>query len=670
MRAYLTSDVVAALLALALALAGAASVLATPARPVSPDDALYASQAVRLTTSRPLDEMDGQPSLTRPPVYAAALAAAHAVTGDWEFAERVVGAVAAVVAIAIAFAIARSLGATLGGVAAAALVLSPGILPVFGRSAIDGLQVAVLLAALGATIRALGGPGAGKGWAVVAGLAFAAAILIKESALVFLPWPVLWALVRPAGDTAPVLRRAGLVVGVALVAALPWWLWVASAGGVLYPSRIGGNGLLAGLAAYVGAAVVALALAVPAVSRPIARLVDRVRPDRRWALAILLTIVWAMVIVVLFLASQARFSLTHRPSAGELLQAIGDLAPVLVDPLLVTGLVVAAVVYAARGSVLLRGVVLAIAVAAGLVGIVIIKGWDPRSIAIFAILGAIVAGALVGNVDRVAGRLEPAVRPALRVGIAVVLAVVVLGSGVDLALAWHRPVVFRASSNWSNDAVGAAASWISANASPGEPIVTGWLYGAALDADTGGRYHWLLMPTLQLRVGHAGEPALVATGTLFRDGDAVPATPPTDWMVVRRHPTEQYYVGLSAGLLAETLHTPGVRYLVVTGEQVPQSTATMAPFLAEWPGLTEVQRFVSADATIVIFSVDPVALYPDPGPLELTTPTFDALVAEFRASRPEGPAAAFRQLLGDRDLEFVPTDEAAAARAATLLASP
>ena len=124
-----------------------------------------------------------------------ALAGGTALTGTWQPAESVVAVVASlVVAVLAAGVIGWSLAGRSGRSSRSPSFSVPGVADAFARSAIDGLQAALVLSAIAI---AHAGPGRCGSWrvpgAVAVGVRLGLAILTKETALALAPWPLLWA---------------------------------------------------------------------------------------------------------------------------------------------------------------------------------------------------------------------------------------------------------------------------------------------------------------------------------------------------------------------------------------------------------------------------------------------------------------------------------------------
>ena len=626
-----------------------------------PDDSMYASQAARLLHGRPLTTMSDEPAAVRPPGYVIALAGGTVATGTWEQAESVVGVASLVVAVVAAGIIGWSLAGSLGAIFSLAIFLVPGVVDAFARSAIDGLQAALVLSAIAI---AHAGPARAGRWrvlgAVAVGVLLGLAILTKETALALAPWPLLWAATQPSPALRPAIRWGGIASAALVVTILPWWIWVDLTVGTLFPTHIAGVRADLGVAALAAVGASCLLLAFGPIGGRASGLVDRLSERRRWWLAVLFAGLWALVIVASFLASDARHALAQLPSWLEVFDALSRLIGLLLVPVAAIVVAVVATVLSERRS-LLRGLVLLLLLTGGLVVIIVAKGWDSRSALVAAIaMGLLVATSTALALRRLARTRAPTRRVVATAGLAVAIIATFAFNVVGLAVAAGRPPVPAESNRWNGPVVQGAADWLSEHLEPGDTIVSSWLFASSLDAMTDARYRIVETPTLQARIGRLLEPILVPTGTLFRENAHLPRDLPDDWLFVRRHPTEGYLVALSGQMLAKTILSSGARYLVLTGEHVPQSTATIAEDLLDWPGVQEVARFERNDAEIVILEIDPATFGIGPFETHVTQGflrDWPSLVRPVRRGTDMGGALC--QLLGQRTLAVFPDDDRA-----------
>jgi hypothetical protein len=464
------------------------------------------------------------------------------------------------------------------------------------------------------------------------------------------------------------LRWAGIASAVLTLTILPWWLWVYGGLGTLFPTGFGGIRAAAGVGAIAVVGLLPVLLASDRVNRRVVGLLERIGEQRRWWLVIAFSAAWAALIVVAFLLADVRYALPRLPSQEDFLESAARLLGLLLFP---AGAIAAGIVaLAIAGSrPALRGLLLVQLLTAGLVGIIVLKGWDPRSALIPAIsVGLLVPIAAAAAIKRFSMSPSPAVR---RAGVILVLAAVVGVSSLNLAglvRAAQIPPATTEAQKWNGQVVHQAADWLSARLEPGETVVASWLFATSLDAITGARYRIVESPTLQVRVGRPREPILVPTGTLFRENANLPRVPPDDWLFLRRHPSEGYLVALSGRLLGDAIRSSGTRFLVLTGEHPAQSTATIATSLVLWPGVREAARFTKDDAEIVILEIDQGSFSVGPFATQLNIAMLRDWPAFVRsAGRGLDAGGALCQLLNGRSLEVVPNDERAQALIARYL---
>jgi 4-amino-4-deoxy-L-arabinose transferase-like glycosyltransferase len=634
-------------------------------RPMGPDDALYASLAGRWLAGLPLQTMAGDPATIRAPGYVLAAALATLATDDWVAATRVVAAPAAALVVLASGLVARSVGGRLTAIVVCLIVATPTLVVTMGGSGIDTVQLALVLAGLAVGLRA--GPGWELRTAVLSGVLLAAAVLVKETSLVLFAWPALAAVCQPRPELRRALRWAAAATLTGVLVVVPWWIWVFAQTGDWFPTQLRGTAAIAGLGLFGVAAVVSLLGIRNGVASRLAGRAGRLGDRGPWGIA--------LAVVGAFTISQARFSLSRRPSVAELAGTLGEVAALVPGPLVAAvALVVVIVVMcvlAANQPPAVRSLLLGLVLISSSTAIVVLMGWEARSTmasVVLALIVAVAAGVQVlrALVARVPRRIPGATAAA---GLVAVLTVVVGLAGAWWAYA-REPVARGPIRGWGSPTVQLAADWLAQHAAPGETIVTSWLFGWSFDADTAARYHWLLQPTLQLRVGRLGEMPLVPVGTLFREPAPVPRETSGDFLFVRYHETEHYYVGLEASALVADLKRPGVGHLVVSGESA-QSSAGITTALDRWPGLHREIDFVDGPRRIIVYSVDPGSVRAAPSDVQMTGSTVRSLAADVARLRKDvTPGAYLRSLLDGRTLTVFPPDEDGENRATRLLHAP
>ena len=454
-------------------------------RPPGPDDSQYASEATRWLTGKPLTTLSGEPAAARPPAYVVLLAGATAITGNWQSAEPVVAAVAVVVAFLAATTIAWSIAGAVAAILTVVVFTVPGVTDAFARSAIDGVQAAFILASIALAMVVGGRRGSWTAASAVAvGLGLGLAILTKETALALAPWPLIWAAGQPATELRPALRWAGIASATLTLTILPWWLWVYEIAGTLFPTGIAGGAAVVGLIVLGVGGLLPLLLVADRIHGRVGGWIGRVPERRRWWLAIVFAVVWALLIVVAFLLADARYALPRIPSQEETFEAIGRLLTlILLAPLSLAAGVVA-LALAGRWP-MLRGLLLVGLLTAGIGAIVVVKGWDPRS----ALLPALALSLLLPVGAAVAVRwASTGASPGSRRARMAALSAIVIGvtslNAVGLVQAARNPTPFTEAQTWDGAVVREAASWLSSRLEPGESVVVSWLFASSLDALT------------------------------------------------------------------------------------------------------------------------------------------------------------------------------------------
>lgn len=619
------------------------------------DDGLYASLATRWLNGEPMQSMSGEPVTTRAPIYPVSLALVIGATGgDWSHAEQVVATLAMVTLLVVAAGLGRMLMGPWTGVFVIILVGTPTLVIALASSAIDALQAAILVSGVAVLVWS-----SRTRWSLlrgaVVGILLGLAVLTKETALPMLALPLLVAISWPGADLRSAIRFATLATGTALLVILPWWAWVYAETGRLFPTRITGPVAAVGIATIVVVTVVVFVATVPRFSNAITGALARVDERTRWFVVIGLTGCVVAIATAGFFVADPRFAFSGRPSFTALTEGLVGVSDLFVWPIAVPAVIVAGLVMAtSRPSI--RHLVIACVLASSFLAVIVIKRWDPRSIALLAVLSSVLLGAALAYVLKVFESHGAIARRASLWATATTLTVVLAISAVGYATWWRdRPI---APVSWQNVAVKQTAAWLSANAEPGDTIVMDWLYATSLDAETRSRYRIFLAPTLQLRLGDLTEPALVPTGTLFRDTSDITGPPPGDWVWVQKHPTEGYWVGLSADHIAGSIRSTDADWYIVSGDQVPQASISLLPSLTEWPGLTEVFATDYGTDRMVVFAADSshVAVDPPP-PLYIGAAAVRQWLADSARLWPTiSPGDAFRRLVGDRDVVVSPYD--------------
>jgi hypothetical protein len=540
---------------------------------------------------------DGRLMTMRAPLWPLVLGGFMAVFGDPAGADvaRVLVAVGVVLSIV---ALGRWWYGWWAGLLAALLALcAPPLLSVLSDWYADGASVAVALLALLLVDRAV--TTRSTRIALGAGLAVAAAVLLKESAGFVAVAPFVAALARVDRDGWSWLRPAALTAFVATSAVTPWLVIHVAVEDRFFLTSIDGNAALAVLAGW----LVVVALLGVAAARPL-ELAPR---SRRFAVtaAVVVMLAWTAVAAVglsggLGFDAQGTRNTPWDIVDGYLLPAFG--VPVLA----VAGIVVLVVRTLRRERVAL---VHAAAFAAYLPLMVLwpLNGsvFVARNALVGVLLVHVAAGeAVVVAIDRLARVLRSPHHPTRRLA-AFGLAIVVLASCSWAAVDGVRAKPARPVAQARD--LDALSAWVQRNVPRGTTIMGSYLDWTWLSRATGDRYRVVLAPWTHLALAHS-QPPFRPIRVVPVTGD--PATEPvrdygTDWLAVRRSDTKGYLLGLSQTALIDALRSTHSRYLVITGGSVFAATA-IVPTLRRIGGIEQVRWF----GHTVVMRVDPEHLVP------------------------------------------------------------
>ena len=241
--------VIAATLVVALALFAARAAATWDGQPITSDESLYLSEAVAIAHGH-LTYSSGEPIIHRPPLYPATLAPLMKISGDDLAVTRAVPALYGVGALIALFllgsALFDSLTAAIGVLFAAAAAYPARLSNAFF---VDTPAAMWALAAAAALAYGAREDRYGARWCGVAGLLLGLSFLTKETAIFWLPLPVLLALFdRPIWVR---FRWSGLIAWFAGAGACiaPWFIWTALQTGRVYKLPSGHLTVIAATAA-------------------------------------------------------------------------------------------------------------------------------------------------------------------------------------------------------------------------------------------------------------------------------------------------------------------------------------------------------------------------------------------------------------------------------------
>ncbi len=592
--------------------------------PLTSDESLYFAEAQNIANGHGATYTTGEAIVHRPFGFPAMLAAEMKLTGERDAGD------AYWLPRFIAIATAVALGAVCWrlfdaptGVAAGVLALSARYLNTLGNSLyVDTAETLCLLLSVLAVARVMRRPSVACNAA--AGAAIAAAFWMKESALLWLPLPVviLAFVPRPIerGDArgmATYVLTAGVPIGA-------WWLWVAHANGRVFLSSSGDERIA--WAIFAAPIVMAAVLFTAAEAMPSA--IDSRRVRR----------IAGTVFVAAWFGFWLRGLEAHSwPGAHNYFatvpQYIWHVGPNVQPFYFVLPAWGWAAWRAWRGSNALR--LICIAALLHLAFFVFAANRDLAlrdSTPIVYLSFAALAVAMVDAARAVAERLR--MKDARAFGVAIVAGAVALVALPQIAVYTSVNAAFDATEvrqdAWDNPLARRTAAWVDANVPAGTPIMSSRLYYSSIYTLDDGRYPVHQLPTL--RVQFEGT-KLVPMSTQFRwEDDRLAEYGKGQWLYLRRYPDKGYDVGMTQDDLIRDLRTRNIGYVVVSGEDAGFSSLTYLDYFLETPGL----RLVHADVVdemnaAFVFAVDRDALAPRDFPVTISANTEAALHPELGA---------------------------------------
>jgi 4-amino-4-deoxy-L-arabinose transferase-like glycosyltransferase len=601
-----------------LVLGCALPVLTAPRARLTSDESLYVSEALNIYQGRGPEYTTRRPVVHRAPLYPALLALEFEVGGPSLDGASYVPRVATVLNALLLVLFARMLAGPVAGCVAGVAAASSAYLNGLGASLfLDSVESTFVLVAL--VLLWLSQARSSSRLALGAGISLGLAFLVKESAVLFLPLPLVFALVAGAGPGWRA-RFAAWLAGFGLATA-GWWLWVLLRSGDVF--LLGDPGARPVQVALVlsGAAAATLSLAL---WRFGGRLPARAASGPALAGAVLL-LAWggaALAGLEWRAWDHPRDYLSDVPAyvAGVFAPAVpslplmaaaafwafaralrGERAPAFL--LVTAGLYLPFVIAIANRDLSLRDTLPLIYVGMALMGCAAawLVGWGaalarrqgspPLEYAGFVVVAA-AAGALT---LQGLGRVE-------------------------------RSPAYALQDDWDNQVAADTAAWLRANVPPGTPILSTRLYFSQVYFLTDGAYPVHQMPTVLIDARPGRDPALEARGTLFR-WEALPDRARDHWLYLTRFGDKSYYIGLAEEDLLADLVSRGIGYVVLNWADDGFSSAAFLPYFEGNPAFQRVydKAYGPSDRT-VIFKVDPAQLAPRPSPLRVTASAWAGLL--------------------------------------------
>ena len=622
-----TTAVTLAVLALALPM-----LQAEPAALTS-DESLYLSEAYNIATGVGPKYTSQELVSHRAPLYPALLAVPLRLTGGDLSSAYWIPKLVVLALAAAAFLLARQLFGALAGGLAAVLVMSSAFLRTMGTTLfLDGTEALFLLLFLAALWQAF--QSESIRWFTLSGVLLGAAFLTKETAILWLPLPIAFALLSSEHRNARIVRGLGAYAAAAGAMLAVWWVWVFAVTDRVYfwgPPD-------ARLAAW-SAAVVAGAGAAGLAWIAVRKLSGQRLPVLARGAGIALVVCWVGVIFVILEITTWPFPKEYWRTLPQYLWQIA--APNSQPwPLIALGALwpLSRIHKDPRARLLALGLVLflpfALFVANGT-----FSYRDLLPMVYVAYVGAAGLGA-------VALRWVSERGSALGVGAALVIGLAALGLVQTQELTQERLPYDRTAvtqENWDNPLVHSTARWLHENVPAGAGVMASRLYFSHLYVLDEGRHPIYQLPTLRIEP-RAGEiPFLERITTLFRweDDRMGPANDDERWLYVQRYPAKLYFVGLSETDLLRDLRERSVDYLVLAGKDAGFSLLTYRDYFEESQAFKLVYaEEPSAANSVYIYQVDRGRLAAQDYQTVVSQGTLAALAGSFDDASPEELATA------------------------------
>ena len=601
---------------IALVVACALPALTATRGRLTSDESLYAAEALNIYLGRGPEYSTGRPITHRAPLYPVMLSAAFEAGGVSLETASWVPRIATVLNALLILILARRLAGSLAGLVAGVTAASSSYVNGLGATLfLDTVQSTFILASV--LLLWHSSERRSTSAACAAGALMGLAILIKESAILMAPLPLIAALVGGA-DGGWRQRLAGWT-GALVLTAGPWWVWVFAQSGSIYMLGSPNN---AAVRAIGGLACLGAATLFGLLWWRGCELGPRSGAAPRLAGAGLM-VVWggaAMVGLEWQSWSYPQHYLTNVPA--YLGQVVIPAAPAF--PLMAAALAWAGLRTGRRD----RGGALLVSAAGLLLPWLLFfanRGLSLRDALPFLYFGIVGFGcgaawliewgdSLTQGGPSVAGHAGRTV-----VGVAL-LVVVAQGLG---HVARAAPVGYQ--DDWDNVIAQDTAAWIEQNVPAGAPVMSTRLYYSQVFFLTGGAYQVHQIPTVLVDVHPGSEPLVTARSTLFR-WEELPARGRAQWLYLARYGVKSYYIGLAEEDLIADLRERGTRYLVLNTSDFGFSSQSYLTYLDANRAFTRVyeRQYSSVDET-VIYEVDLEQLAPIASRLKVTSFAYESL---------------------------------------------
>ena len=608
--------------------------LSEPARLTS-DESLYAAEALNIAAGKGLTYSTGEPIIHRAPLYPALLAAIYEVAGFSLDNAYWLPRLATVVNAPLVLLLARALFGTLPGFVAGLLAAASPYLNGLGSTLfLDGVETTFIVAAAARLLERL--PQRQRLAVSDRRRAPRLAVLIKESALLLLPLPLVLPLL--AGR----LRgwRVGLVAWIAAfaVVAAPWWAWV-----FWHTHEIFQLGRLA--SAITQFALAAAALAAVGLAWALSRQPGDASPRPNGVtrgLALALVLVWGAI----FIVGLERRSWEHpRDYLNDVPAYMLSVFAPAVQPWLIVALCWLCLV----ARVLRGDAAAALPLAAGALFLPFLLFFANRELAlrdglplVYLSYVAVGGGAawLLAWGERIARDQRESWLLLAGVSAVVVVTAVAVASGAGRL---DRQTAASLASDWDNPLATEVAAWLESNLPPGTPAMSTRLYFSHVYFLNGGRLPVHQLPTVLVDVDLAAARPLDRAGSLFRwESHLLPPNSVEDrWLYLTRYSLKGYYVGLTENDLIDELRRREIGYVVLSVTDAGFSSPAFLPYFEASPAFELVYETASTprdEARIYRVHLDRLAAQTPP--MRLTRAAHAALL-----ERLAGDEAALRAAL-------------------------
>lgn len=591
--------------------------LADPA-PLTSDQSLYLSEGYNIATGVGPKYTSQDFVNHRAPLFPALLALPLSLTGGDPASAYWIPKLVMLALAGAVFLLARQLFGTLAGALAAFFVTTNAFLRWLGTSLfLDGTETLFMLLFLSALWRAF--QRGETRWFALSGGLLGLAFLTKETAVLWLPLPVAFALLSPEHRRREIVRGLAAYSATVGVMLLAWWGWVFAITDRVYfwgPP----NALL--LAVAFGA------IAFVALLASVWRLVHKRAPEKLPHLAIatglILVLGWVTMHVLFLETTSWPFPKDHLRAVPQYLWQVAtpNSQP---WPLVALGLLW--VIARSRSSQQARLLTLGLALFVPFALFVANRTFAFRDLLPMLYLAYVGAAGLAAfYIKQASARAGPMVVSGIVVAGIAIFGIVQTQELVNERLPFDRSVVTEA--NWDNPLVHSTAAWITENVPEGEHIMASRLYFSQLYVLDEARHPIYQLPTLRVEVSSSGGPILERVTTLFRweDHRLGPAYEDERWLYARRYPVKQYYVALSEHDLLRELEEREIDYLVLTGEDTGFSSFTYLDYFEDNPAFDLVYRDQPSSMNgVVIFRVDRESLAPQDYRAAVSERTLEAL---------------------------------------------